>query len=296
MSTQEFPGRAGRVGVWVPPTTLDATAGEVVTREVARIDALGYGSLWTGERLVGAEAFARHGHFLASSTRLVAGTGIANIWARVPEAMRGGAATLASLYPDRFVLGIGASTASVVERVGATYDRPLARMRDYLERMAAVEGAPDGTYPTVLAALGPKMLGVAAELADGAHPWMVPVEHTAFARKEMGPDKLLIPHQPVVLTDDRTAAREMIRTMFGPLLGLASGSPYVTNLRRFGYGSDDADRVLDALFVYGDAATIAERVREHLDAGADHVLIHPLAADLTATVDQLEGLASTVLP
>ncbi|MEU4196438.1 TIGR03620 family F420-dependent LLM class oxidoreductase [Kribbella sp. NPDC026611] len=290
-----FTERAGQVGVWLPPTVLDATAAYVLVREVARIDALGYGSVWTGERLVGAEAFARHGQLLASSRRLVVGTGIANLWARVPEAMRGGAVTLAAAYPGRFVLGIGTSTPNVVERIGATYDRPLARMRAYLERMDAVEGPPDATCPRVLAALGPKMLELAAELTDGAHPFLTPVEHTAFARTVLGPDKLLIPHQTVVLTDDRDAARAAIRATYGPLLELATDSPYVANLRRLGYQSDDSERVLDALFGYGDTAAITDRVQQHLDAGADHVLIQPFAAGLTEIVDQLEELRSALL-
>lgn len=289
-----FLQQAGRVGVWIPPLVLDATPGPMVSREVGRIDELGYGSLWTGERLVGAEAFARHGQFLANSRRLVVGTGIANLWARVPEAMRGGAATLASAYPDRFALGVGVSSATVVDRVGETYDRPLARMRDYLRRMDEVEGPPDATYPRVLAALGPKMLALAAELTDGAHPFLAPVEHTAFARSELGPGKLLVPELGVVVTDDPKTARETVRAMFGGLANFSRTSAYTANFRRLGYGPDDADRLFEALFVYGDPDTVAVRIREHLDAGADHVLVQPIAHDLVGIVDQLAELRSAL--
>ncbi|WP_202867763.1 TIGR03620 family F420-dependent LLM class oxidoreductase [Kribbella pittospori] len=291
-----FVRRAGRVGVWVPPMVVDASPAAVIAGEVGRIEALDYGSLWTGERLVGGEAFARHGQFLANSSRLVVGTGIANLWARVPEAMRGGATTLASAYPDRFVLGVGVSAPVVVDRLGETFDRPLSRMRDYLTRMDEVEGPPDAQYPRVLAALGPKMLALAAELADGAHPFLVPVEHTAFARAELGPGKLLIPEQAVVLTEDPAAGRDLICGIYGSLTDFSKPSPYVANFRRLGFGPDDAgsDRLLDALFVYGGPDAIAARVREHLDAGADHVLIQPIAHDLTGIVDQLAELRSAL--
>lgn len=293
--------RLGAVGVWIAPGTLSSTPGPDVRAQVARIDRLGYGSLWSGESVGDAEAFARHGVLLAAAERLVVGTGVANLWVRHPVAMRGGAATLADAYPGRFILGVGVSAPGVVARAsGLTYERPMARMRAYLDQMDAVaDGRPQPAepFPRVLAALGPKMLDLARERADGAHSWVVPVEHTALARKALGPDRLLIPHQAVVLEPDRARAREVIRGTFGPLLDLASGSAYVRNLERLGYGPADAgtDRLLDALFARGDEAAIATRVREHLDAGADHVVIQPLAPDLAATVDQLERLAGAVL-
>ena len=293
--------RLGAVGVWVAPGTLSATPGPVVREQVARIDRLGYGSLWSGESIGGAEAFAQHGVLLAAAERLVVGTGVANLWLRHPVAMRGAAATLADAYPGRFVLGLGVSASGVVARAsGLTYERPMASTREYLDQLDAVADGPPRPaepFPRVLAALGPKMLDLARERADGAHPFLVPVEHTALARTALGPDRLLIPHQAVVLAPDRASARQAIQGTFGPLLDLKSGSAYVRNLARLGFGPADAgtDRLMDALFAWGDEAAIAARVRAHLDAGADHVLVQPLAPDLTATADQLERLAGALL-
>ena len=166
--------------------------------------------------------------------------------------MQGGAATLAEAHPGRFVLGVGVSAPAVLSRVsGLTYERLVARMRDYLDEMDAVAG-PGEPFPRVLAALGPRMLGLARERADGAHPFLVPVEHTARARAALGPDRLLIPHQAFALAPDRESARSAVRGMFGPLLDLKSGSQYVRNLERLGYGPAAAgtDRLLDALFAW----------------------------------------------
>jgi probable F420-dependent oxidoreductase len=300
MIVQRTRQRLGPVGVWIAPQTLAATPGPVVSSQVARLDHLGYGSLWSGEPVGGGEAFARHGVLLAATSRLVVGTGVANLWVRHPVAMQGGAATLADAYPGRFVLGLGVSAAGVVARAsGLTYERPMAKMRDYLDEMDAVADwppRPAEPFPRVLGALGPQMLDLARERADGAHPFLVPVEHTALARTALGPDRLLIPHQAFVLDPSRESARRAIRSVFGPLLDLTSGSHYVRNLERLGYGPADAgtDRLLDALFAWGSEAAVAARVREHLDAGADHVLVQPLVPDLVTAVDHLERLAAAL--
>jgi probable F420-dependent oxidoreductase len=289
--------RLGRVGVWVDPRVLAAAPAPVAGEQAARIDRLGYGSLWSGESIGLGEAFTRHGLLLAATERLVVGTGVANLWLRHPVTMQGGAAVLADAHPGRFVLGLGVSAAAVTARAsGVVYERPLARTRRYLAEMDAA-AAPRTPFPRVLGALGPKMLELARDHADGAHPFLVPVEHTARARTILGPDRLLIPHQAVVLDPVRSSARETIRGVFGPLLDLTSGSHYVRNLARLGYGPADGgtDRLLDALFAWGDETAIARRVGEQLDAGADHVLVQPLAADLVAVVDVLERLADPLL-
>jgi probable F420-dependent oxidoreductase len=283
--------------VWLAslrPATIDEE------REAARrIEELGYGSLWAGEVIGGKEAFAHQAVLLAATQRMVTGTGIANIWARHPATMQAGAATLGAAYPGRFMLGIGVSHAPIVERSGQTYDRPLTRMVQYLDGMdqvAAEVPTTDVPVPRVLAALGPKMLALARDRADGAHPYFVPVEHTPLARQILGPDRLLIPEQAVILGTDAEQARRVARGHTTSYLRLPN---YVNNLRRLGYSDQDlsgggSDRLVDAIVAWGDEEQIAARVRQHLAGGADHVLLQPLG-DLESAVAQLERLAPAVL-
>ncbi|GAA4619605.1 TIGR03620 family F420-dependent LLM class oxidoreductase [Actinoallomurus vinaceus] len=292
MTMEETRRRLGRFGVWIPPPTLLMTPVSVQRREFARIERLGYGSLWSGEPPstspgAGRDALVQHGLMLAATERIVVGTGIANIEMRDPVAMHTGAATLAEAYPGRFILGLG----------GQSGDRPLTRLGEYIDAMdaAAERLLPDVRYPRVLAALGPKAHRLAADRADGVHPFLQPVEHTANARAALGSGGLLIPHQIVVLDTDPAAARGGLRAM------LRAGrrgvdSPYTRHYRRLGYGDEDlagdrSDRLIDAILAWGDEKAIASRIRAHLDAGADHVLVHPLAANLPTMVDQLERLA-----
>ncbi|MGI9149111.1 MAG: TIGR03620 family F420-dependent LLM class oxidoreductase [Chloroflexota bacterium] len=213
--------------------------------------------------------------------------------------MQGGAATLGAAYPGRFVLGLGISHAPAVERSGQAYVKPLQHMARYLHAMdAAVAAAPatEVPAPRVLAALRPNMLALARDRADGAHPYFVPVAHTPIARAALGSDKLLIPEQAVVVNTDPDEARGIARDHMRGYLTLPN---YVNNLRHLGYTDADvsaggSDRLVDAIVAWGDEANIARRVREHLDGGADHVLLQPLG-DLEAALRQLERLAPAVL-
>lgn len=270
----------GRVGIWTGQ--LDYVPADMVREAAAEVEELGYGALWTGEA-VGREVLAAAGLLLAATGRLVIATGIANIWARDALAMAAGQRTLAEAYPDRFVLGIGVSHAPLLAVRGQGYDKPWSFMRDYLAAMEQGRAAnravpPGGAAPTVLAALGPRMLDLARDAADGAHTYFVPPEHTAVARDRLGPGKLLAPEQVAVLETDPAVAREIARRHTGSYLRLAN---YTNNLRRLGYTDDDfagggSDRLVDAIAVWGDEATVARRVRDHLDAGADHVAVQVL--------------------
>lgn len=291
--------RLGPVGVW-SGLLRSATIGDE-RAAIARIEALGYGSLWSGEGIGGKEAFSHAAVVLAASTTLVVGTGIANLWARHPATMQGGAATVGAAWPGRFVLGIGVSHAPMVDRSGQDYAKPLQRMARYLEEMdAAINDAPVTTVavPRVLAALRPKMLGLARDHADGAHPYFVPPEHIPQARAVLGADKLLIPEQAVVLSSDPVEARGAARDHMKMYLQLPN---YVNNLKHLGYGDEDvagggSDRLVDAIVAWGDEAAIACRVAELRDGGADHILLQPLGGDLAGAVAQLEALAPAVLP
>jgi probable F420-dependent oxidoreductase len=268
--------KLGRVGVWSfalqRMSALDAGAA------VHQFELNGYPVVWIPESLGSKELFSHAGILLALTERLVLASGIANIYARDPMAMANGARALGEAYPGRFILGNGVSHAPSVAKRGSSYGRPVETMRAYLDAMADAEYAglaPDPPVPLVLAALGPRMLELAAERADGAHPYFVPVEHTPFARRHLGPVPFLVVEQTAVLTNDPGEGRRIGRAFAKQYLALPN---YAQNLRRLGWddadlGGDGSDRLIDALIAWGDVDAIAARVRAHLDAGADQVCV-----------------------
>jgi probable F420-dependent oxidoreductase len=250
----------------------------------AELEGLGYGAIWVPDA-TGRDPFVHSTLLLGATAHLTVGTGVASIYGRHPMAMNGAWRTLSDAFPGRFVLGLGVSHQPMVEGLlGKTYGSPLAAMRDYLDRMDnAIYVAPLPAEPPrrVLAALGPKMLGLAAERADGAHPYNVPPEHTAQARDILGPGKLLAPEQAVLLETDAAEARRIARQYIAVYLDLPN---YMNNLRRFGItDADIADggsrRLVDMLIAWGDVDDIRARVQAHLDAGADHVAIQALTPE-----------------
>jgi probable F420-dependent oxidoreductase len=276
--------RLGPTGVFLGPLARGDAHGE---RDVARrLEDAGYGALWYGESPGSRETLAHAALLLQWTERLVVATGIAVIYARDPLAALAGGATLTEAYPDRFVLGLGVSHADPVARRGASYGPPLTAMREYLDGMdagaqlllASLEPA-----PRVLAALGPRMLALAAERSWGAHPYFVPVEHTRRAREILGPERLLAPEQGFVLETDPVRARERAREHMRFYL---SAPNYRNSLLRLGYSEAEldavADRVVDDLVAWGEPAQVAERVAEHRRAGADHVIVQALGADPVA--------------
>ena len=248
------------------------------------------------------EAFANMGVLLASTQRVVLATAIANIYAREPSTMANGAKTLAEAFPGRFVLGLGVSHREEVEdRRGRAYDRPVAAMRAYLDAMDAapyVGTEPHEPAPRLLAALGPRMLGLAAERTHGSHPYFVPVAHTALARDLSGPQPFIGVAVCAALTPDAVEARRLAREHASKYLRWEN---YRANLRRLGFADDDlegggSDRLLDAVVAQGDEEAIRTRVQEHLDAGASHVCIQPLPAFGDAfPLDALRRLAPALL-
>ncbi|MFG2469734.1 TIGR03620 family F420-dependent LLM class oxidoreductase [Streptomyces canus] len=295
--------RLGRVGIYLDTRLGGPLPPATVQREMlARIEELGYGSAWTNEAIGGKDVFAQLGIWLAATERVVVGSGIANMWARPGRTMHGAAAVLADGYPGRFVLGIGTGKADQAAAVGLRYDRPLAQLRSYLDQMEAppltIAPPPDAQYPRLLAAVGPKMLALAGERADGVLPAAVPPEQIAAARETLGPDKLLIPMLATVPDTDRQRARDIARTIVGGIIKRAEPQ-YVRSLGQLGFTEEAVtsldDGVLDALAVYGDETVIAKRVNDYLDAGADHVVISAPAPDLVAVTDHYARLAPAVL-
>jgi probable F420-dependent oxidoreductase len=284
----------GEIGVWL--AVLSRTPWAQAREAVGRIEAAGYRALWINEGPAVKEPFAHAALLLGASERLTVATGIANIWARDAAAARGAAFTLAEAYPERFTLGLGVSHKPLVDSRGHAYDKPLTAMREYLDALDALDWAgpaPPTAPPLVLAALRPKMLALAAERTSGAHPYFTPVAHTALAREALGPDRVLAPELGIVLDTDPRRARERARRFAMAYLRLPN---YTNNLRELGYTDEDfadggSDRLIDAVIGWGDEEAVAARVREHREAGADHVCVQPVGTDLDGTVDELERLA-----
>ena len=286
----------GRVGVWSwAPVAAPAA---VVREAVTEIEALGYGALWYPEA-VGRESMATGALLLSWTERIAVASGISNVWARDPTAAASGLRTLGEAFPGRFVLGLGVSHRHVVEGRGHDYGRPLRTMRAYLDGMDAAlfRGAePPGRVPVVLAALGPRMLDLARERTDGAHPYFVPVEHTAAARERLGPGKLLLVEQAVILEQDETRARELAREHCAFYL---TAENYRNSMLRLGFAEAEladggSDRLHEAIVVWGGEEEIRDRVQAHLEAGADHVCIQTLPSGELA-LDQLRRLAPALL-
>ncbi len=271
----------GRLGVW---SWLDSLPGPEAAEFAGRIEAWGYSALWVPEA-VGRDPFALLAHLAANTRELILATGIANIYARDPMAMRAVHHTLAELSGGRHLLGLGVSHAPMVTGVrGHDYGKPVTSMRRYLDTMekAPYSGPePEQAPPIVLAALRPKMLALAAERARGAHPYFVPPEHTARARELLGRGPWLCPEQKLLLQTDASEARRVARQHMQIYLGLPN---YRNNLAWLGFSDEDldaggSDRLVDAIVAWGDEQALARRIQDHFDAGADHVCIQPLRPD-----------------
>lgn len=281
MTTDELRGILGPVGIWMP---LPTAIGLDPAGYAARIEAAGFTSAWF-PRVNAPDALAAFEPMLAATKRLVLGTGIASVWTWSPAELAARADRLAAAYPGRFILGLGVSHAPLVEATGQPYVRPLAKMRQFLGELPVTKA------PLVLAALGPKMLELARDAALGAHPYFSPPEHTAFARRILGAAPLLIPELAVALADgpDGAAAARAYSKLY---LGLPN---YTNNLRRFGFTDADidgggSDRLMSRVVPNGPEASAA-RLREHLDAGADHVLVQLLTAGGQFDAGRLGDLA-----
>lgn len=285
----DWRARLGPLGVWAHTELMTVGEAEAFA---ALVDELGYGALWLPETM-GRDPFAHIAHLADRTTALTFATGIASIHHRQPGPMLQATNTLAEQTDGRFVLGLGVSHAPMVEGVrGLTYSKPLATMRAYLEAMDAAPFMAKGPSeeqraPRLLAALGPKMLELSASHADGAHPYLTTPEHTARARSIIGPDKLLCVEQKAVLTDDAAVAHATAISALSIYVTLPN---YRNSWLRLGITDEEIDAkapsFLDRVIVWGSVEQIRERVREHHDAGADHVCIQALTPNHAHHVDQ----------
>jgi probable F420-dependent oxidoreductase len=269
----------GKLGVWASTDGLSAAAAAAFAQ---RVEGWGYGALWMPEAF-GRNVLVHSAWLLANTRHLVVASGIANIYARDAMACLAAQNSLAEQSAGRFLLGLGVSHVPLVEGPhGQTYRPPIAMMRGYLEAMARLSyGAPPPADKpkTVIAALGPKMLQLAADLADGAHPYNVTPEHTSQARGILGPNKLLCVEQMVLLESDAETARHIGRQTLAMYLTLPN---YRNNWLRLGFADQDldhggSDRLIDAMVAWGDHEDIRARIKLHWDAGADHVCIQSLS-------------------
>jgi probable F420-dependent oxidoreductase len=266
----------GTVGIW--------TGRRHGPGGVAEIEALGFGALWIG----GSPSVEQMREFLAAGTTIPVASSILNVWQHDPAEVAREYAEAEQDFPGRFLLGIGIGHPEAT----SDYRRPLKTMREFFDGLEA-GGVPKDRM--CAAALGPKMLELSAERSWGANPYFIDVQHTRFARETMGEGPLLAPEVAVVLETDDAAAREIAREYAATYLKMSN---YTNNLLRFGYTEADladggSDRLIDAVIPHGSAQAIAEVVRAHLDAGADHVCLQPLGhggvpqADYEALADAL---------
>jgi probable F420-dependent oxidoreductase len=275
----------GRMGAWWSGTWKVTDQPGLDT--AAAMEALGYGTLWSSGGFDPGLS-TRFGWLLDSTRSVTVASGIASIWASTPEELGPAVNELEARHPGRFLLGLGTSHSAVV----ADYSKPYSKMVAFLNGLDALEH-PVPPERRVLAALAPRMLELAAARSAGAHPYFVPVEHTARARAILGPDPVLATEVAVVLETDPAKARELARKYSSIYLGLPN---YTSNLRSFGFGDDDidnggSDRLIDAVIPWGDVATIAGRVREHLEAGANHVCLQVVADRSDFPLDEYRALA-----
>ncbi|WP_030451745.1 LLM class F420-dependent oxidoreductase [Herbidospora cretacea] len=259
-------------GVWAREFRTDNPA--EVGQAAAELEKLGYGALWvpggTGSGLDTA------GNILAATTDVTVATGITNIWSIPAREAAERTRALGSAHGGRFLLGLGVSHESMVDRFRpGAYRKPLTAMTSYLDELDKEGVTPDRR---VLAALGPKMVDVAKNRAAGAHPYLVTPEQTAAIRSAIGPGRLVATEQGVVLETDPARARQLAREALHPYLAMPN---YVNNWLRGGFTDDDvsgrgSDRLIDALFVWGAPEQCAARLNQHRDAGADHVCLQVL--------------------
>ncbi|WP_220019749.1 LLM class F420-dependent oxidoreductase [Mycobacterium tuberculosis] len=247
--------------------------GRGVTPQQAKdIEALGYGAVWVGGSPPAALSWVEP--ILQATTTLCVATGIVNIWSAPAQRVAESFHRIEAAYPGRFLLGIGVGHAEMISE----YRKPYNALVEYLDRLDDY-GVPANRR--VVAALGPRVLGLSARRSAGAHPYLTTPEHTARARELIGPSAFLAPEHKVVLTTDSARARTVGRQALDMYFNLAN---YRNNWKRLGFTDDEvsrpgSDRLVDAVVAYGTPDAIAARLNEHLLAGADHVPIQVLTED-----------------
>ena len=302
VATMTKPLDIGRLGLWT--WTLDAQPMSKSLEAVKEIESLGFSTVWIPEA-VGREPFAHAALLLGATKKLIVGTGIASMQARSAATMQAGQKTLTEAFPDRFLLGIGTSHGNMAKAIHKrVYERPYSTMVEYLDTMDAgmfMAAQPPTPTHRVLAALGPKMLKLAGERSDGAHPYFTTPDHTAVAREIMGAGPTLAPEIAVIFETDAARARTIARQYMGTYTRLPN---YANNLLRHGFTEADitnehgvqSDRLVDAICTWGTLDTIRKRIQEHYDAGASHVCVQVLTEDFVSLPSAEWRELATLIP
>jgi probable F420-dependent oxidoreductase len=280
----------GTFGIW----WSGWQAGDSLEESAGEMEDLGYRTLWVSGGF-NAGLSGRFERLLAATRKATIASGIVNTWLTPAAELASAAATLEERFPGRFLFGIGVSHAPIVEGSGQRYERPFSQMVGFLDELDAARPSVPKRQ-RVLAALGRNMLQLAAERSLGAHPYFVTIEHTVFARKVLGEGALLAPEVAVVLETDAATARETAR---GYMAGYLTLPNYVRNLRNAGWTEEDvtgvgSDALVDALVPWGTPEVVARRLREHRDAGADHVCIQVLGGGGGFPTEGYRGLAAAL--
>ncbi len=244
----------------------------------AELDELGFTALWVPD--VSGDVFRPLNNLLSATKRTTIATGILNLWMTSAEDTAAGYAASTAAHGERLMLGIGVSHQLLIDgaKEPGTYQRPLAVTASYLDQLDALPGQGVPVGNRMLAALGPKMLALAASRTRGTHTYLVTPEHTSQVRESLGSGPLIAAEQGVVLETDAETARTIARENLAGYLMLPN---YTNNFLRLGFTEEDiagggSDRLVDALIAWGDEETIAARVQAQHDAGASHVCVQVL--------------------
>lgn len=270
--------RLGGTGIWSSALRYGDPA--VAADAAAELEELGWSALWVPD--IGGDLFGAVANLLDATSSVTVATGILNLWMHEPDETAATYHSLVAEHGRRFLVGIGVSHAPLIDAgEPGLYRRPVGKMAEYLDGLDTAEH-PLPPEDRVLAALGPKMLELARTRTAGSHPYLVTPEHTAIVRDALGAGGLVAPEQAVVLETDPDRARAAARAHLAGYLMLPN---YANNWKRVGFTDDDvadggSDRLVDALVAWGSDDAIAARVREHRDAGADHVCVQVLTDDL----------------
>ncbi|MBV9132316.1 MAG: LLM class F420-dependent oxidoreductase [Chloroflexi bacterium] len=277
----------GSVGVW--SGLLRRGERQAMVEAAAELEELGYSTLW----------FPGGGHddvvdhiqaLLGATKKAVIATGIVSVWTHPAPAIAAAHRGFTQAYPGRFLLGLGISHQHAVEGAGIRYEKPLQKLRSYLDELDAAPN-PVPVNERILASLGPLSLKLSRDRSVGTHPYFMPVAHTRISREAVGPGKVVAPEQMVILETDPSKARTIARAAMDRYLHAPN---YVNNLLRLGYtdadvGNGGSDRLVDELIAWGSPERITQRIREHHAAGADHVCIQVLTENPSDMQSAMNG-------